>query len=392
MNNFNVDNPTIVVIAFNRIDSIKRLLNSLANSSYIHSVKLVVSIDNGDNRDVYNYATNFIWEHGEKEVIYQEKNLGLKKHILKCGDLTKKYGSIILLEDDLYVSPYFYDYSKQAIEYYQDDDNISQISLYKYPMNNNTKDCFLQMEDCSDNFFMKVASSWGQIWTHKQWKSFREWFNKNDLSITKEDPLPDFVIKWKETSWLKYFIKYNQENNKFVVYPRVSLTSNFSDAGTNNVLDEIYLYQQPLLIEKKEFNFKKLNESICVYDSYYEIDNSVSHDFFEQYTDISFDLYGTKKLHKIKSKYLVSTKICKSPIETYSLSLKPHEMNVLNKLEGNDLNFGLTTDFLEKEMPNIYKKRFKYYWTHTPMYIDLVLLLLHRTSHKYTNLKKKIFK
>ena len=174
-----MNNPVIVCVAFNRKKSLVRLLKSLDNAKYEEKVKLIISIDKGDNEEVVNYANKFQWNYGEKEIIYQEINLGLKKHILKCGDLTEKYGSIILLEDDLYVSPYFYDYAKQAINFYKEDENISQISLYKYPVNNFTKDMFLALEDGSDNFFMTVASSWGQIWTYKQWKDFRKWFRWN---------------------------------------------------------------------------------------------------------------------------------------------------------------------------------------------------------------------
>lgn len=387
-----MNNPVIVCVAFNRRKSLERLLKSLDNAKYEEKAKLIISIDRGNNQDVLNYANEFQWKYGEKEIIYQEINLGLKKHILKCGDLTEKYGSIILLEDDLYVSPYFYDYAKQAINFYKDDENISQISLYKYPINNFTKDMFLPLEDGSDNFFMTVASSWGQIWTDKQWNNFREWFKKNDLSITQNDNLPDFVIKWKETSWLKYFIKYNQENNKFVVYPRISLTSNFSDAGTNNPLDEIYLYQTNLMIEKKNYGFKKLEESISIYDSYFEMNSTKNNILLENYSDIEFDLYGTKKVNKIKSKYLISTKICNIPIKTYGLIMKPHEINILNNIEGNDIYFGLTKDFQEKINNQFKKKRFKYYWTHTPQYIDLIYLFVHRTNHKFINLKNKIRK
>jgi hypothetical protein len=384
--------PVIVVVAFNRIDSLKRLLISLENAYYEDKVKLIISIDRGNNQDVFEYANKFIWEYGEKEVIYQEINLGLKKHILKCGDLTEKYDSIILLEDDLYVSPYFYDYAKQAIVFYKDDENISQISLYKHSINNNTFNKFTHLEDNSDNFLMQFASSWGQIWTNKQWQGFREWFKDNDLSITQKDNLPDFVINWKETSWLKYFIKYNQENNKFVVYPKISLTTNFSDAGTNNVLNQIYLYQTNLLIEKKIFLFKRLNNSLAVYDSYYELHNSIAKKFFNEYSDIEFDLYGTKKLDKIKSKYLVSIKICKNPIKKYGLVMKPHEINILNNIEGNDISFGLTNNFIPNINKNINKKRFKYYWTHTPHYIDLYFLFIHRTNHKFINFKNRILK
>lgn len=388
-----MNNPAIVCVAFNRRKSLERLLKSLDNAKYEEKVKLIISIDRGENQDVLNCANEFQWKYGEKEIIYQEINLGLKKHILKCGDLTEKYGSIILLEDDLYVSPYFYNYSKQAIDFYKDDENISQISLYKYPVNNFTKDMFLPFEDGSDNFFMTVASSWGQIWTYNQWKDFREWFKDNDLSVNEKDDLPDFVIKWKETSWLKYFIKYNTENNKFVVYPKISLSTNFSELGTNITMNnKLYLYQQSLLIEKKEFFFKKLNESLLIYDSHYEIHKLISHKFLNGYSDIEFDLYGTKKLTKIKSKYLVSIKKCKNPILSFSRELKPHEINVLFKNEGDDISFGLVSDFENTVKVHVIKENFKYFWTHTIDYSSIFYLIKIRIKQQYINFKNKINK
>jgi hypothetical protein len=385
--------PVIVVVAFNRINSLKRLLISLENAYYEDKVKLIISIDRGNNQDVFEYANKFIWKYGEKDVIYQEINLGLKKHILKCGDLTEKHGSIILLEDDLYVSPYFYDYAKQAIIFYKDDENISQISLYKHCINNNTFNKFSHLEDNSDNFFMQFASSWGQIWTNKQWQGFREWFKDNDLSITQKDNLPDFVINWKETSWLKYFIKYNVENNKFVVYPKISLSTNFSDLGTNvSINNKTYLYQQPLLVEKKDYKLKKINESICVYDSYYEIHKEVTEKILTGYKDIEFDLYGTKKLYKIKSKYLVSIKKCNKPIFSYSRELKPHELNILSKSEGNEISFGLTSDFNTEIKKEILKENFKYFWTHLIDYSSIFYLTKIRVKQQYINFRNKIKK
>ena len=40
-------NPTIVVVAYRRVDSLRRLLDSLANTHYLGQVHLVISIDVG---------------------------------------------------------------------------------------------------------------------------------------------------------------------------------------------------------------------------------------------------------------------------------------------------------------------------------------------------------
>jgi len=382
--------PAIVVVAFNRAKSLKRLLGSLNRAEYLlKNIPLIISIDKGDNEDTLKIAEDFIWSYGDKQIIYQSENLGLKRHILKCGDLTKQHGSIILLEDDLYVSTQFYDYTVNALNFYADDARVSQISLYKHEVNNATGFRFSPLNDAGDTFFMQFASSWGQAWSYEQWKGFRSWLKDNDLSVTNKDNLSDFVINWKETSWLKYFIKYNVVNNKFCVFPRISLTSNFSDEGTH-VSIAVHLYQQPLLIEQKKYNFKTLDNSLSLYDSYYELHELAAKKLFNIDLDFEVDLYGIKKVEKIKKKYLLSVKKCVEPIEGFGMLLKPQEMNVIEKTPGTEISLGLTKNFLPTLNEDVYKKQFKYYWTHNVRYSDLYVVAKHRFKLQFENLKKKL--
>jgi len=102
--------PTIVVVAYNRPIALQRLLESLTAAVYPNAVNLVVSVDYGGDSSVTEIAISFIWTYGNKRVILRDQNLGLHKHILACGQLSDEYGSIVLLEDDLYVSSAFYEY------------------------------------------------------------------------------------------------------------------------------------------------------------------------------------------------------------------------------------------------------------------------------------------
>ena len=108
--------PAIVIIAYNRLDALKRLLVSVEAAVYPEGepVPLVISIDRSDSDAVVKTAEDFGYTHGEKIIIARKERLGLREHVLTCGDLTEKYGSIIVLEDDLFVSPMFYDYACAA--------------------------------------------------------------------------------------------------------------------------------------------------------------------------------------------------------------------------------------------------------------------------------------
>ena len=57
------------------------------------SIPLIISIDRAEiNLDVLEIAKGFAWSFGEKKVIYQEKNLGFRAHILQCGEYCEHSG------------------------------------------------------------------------------------------------------------------------------------------------------------------------------------------------------------------------------------------------------------------------------------------------------------
>ena len=68
-------------------------------------------------------------KYGEKIVLCHPERLGLRRHIISCGDLTEKYGAVMILEDDLYVSPDFYNYAMRALDKYGEHPQIAGIAL-----------------------------------------------------------------------------------------------------------------------------------------------------------------------------------------------------------------------------------------------------------------------
>lgn len=156
-----MESPAIVIVAFDRLASLKRLLTGISNAQYPHkNIPLVISIDGGGDPLVISYAKEFEWKFGSKEVICHDENLGLKAHIHECGDLTAKYGSIILFEDDLYPSPVFYPYSQQALGFFSEESSIGGISLYSYQYTEAGFYPFEAIDDGFDNYFLQLPSSW----------------------------------------------------------------------------------------------------------------------------------------------------------------------------------------------------------------------------------------
>ncbi|WP_349663577.1 glycosyltransferase [Cellulophaga lytica] len=328
--------PVIVVVAYNRAHSLKRLLGSLELASYnTKDIRLIISIDKGvDNQDVVKVAESFCWKYGEKEVRYQDNNLGLRNHVLKCGDLTQEYGSIIMLEDDLYVAPDFYNYTLQALEFTKNDFSVGGISLYKHEINMCTYKAFNPIEDGYDNWYFQYAASWGQAWSAIHWKSFKEWYDKGQ-NLKGNLSIPRYVRSWSEKSWLKYNIAYLIEKNKYFLYPKIALSTNFSDVGTH-VGNTSTAYQVPLFMMKsKTYKFSTVEESLSVYDAFYE--NAKLYMYLNKgKEDLVVDLYGHKEYYG--NKYLLTDKIMNYKIlNSFSRLLKPIEMNVVNNIKGEEL-------------------------------------------------------
>ena len=111
----------LVVVGYNRPKSMRRILDSLNRAQYDYTeIPLVISIDNSGDDSVRKEAESFQWKHGEKRLICHKERMGLRKHIISCGDLTEEYGAVMILEDDLYVSPDYYNYAVKALEKYGD--------------------------------------------------------------------------------------------------------------------------------------------------------------------------------------------------------------------------------------------------------------------------------
>jgi len=328
--------PAIVISAYNRTESLKRLFTSLSMAKYDYNdIPLIISIDKSDNQEVNKIAEGFEWSYGEKKVINYDNNLGLKKHFLKCGDFTYDYDSIIFLEDDLYVSPYFYNFAVDALNYYNDNNDIAGISLYNFNINETARRPFEPFNDGNDVYFAQLPS-WGPIWTKTQWEKFRDWYN--DYTLNEDEFLPDNVLKWPETSFKKYYISYLKNNNKYFVYPRSSFITNFSDKGEHYVSDTNVL-QTPLIMGEREFSFVRLKDSKAIYDAHLEMLPECLKSFNENLKEYNFevDIYGKKNLNKSNKEYALTSKKAYESIISFSRNLKPHELDIILNLNGNKI-------------------------------------------------------
>ncbi|MGM9679880.1 MAG: hypothetical protein ACI3XR_00075 [Eubacteriales bacterium] len=325
----------IVVIGYNRIPGMLRLLDSLERAEYDGDrPTLIVSLDHCGDDSVVNAANAFQWTHGEKRIRTFPERQGLRKHILACGDFLEEFDAIAVLEDDLVVSPAYYGYMKQAVDYYRDSDRIAGISLYSHKINVNANAPFVPQPCASDVFFLKFAQSWGQIWLKKQWFEFKDWYGENkDLPI-EADNVPAFVSGWPKSSWLKYHIKYCIDRDKYFVYPYHSLSTCFSDVG-EHCKEANARFQVPMMTEPgKNYLFTPLDKNAVVYDAFFEREH-LGEVLRIADEDLCTDLYGTKGNKEGKRYWLSVESLPYKAVSSYALEMRPHECNVINSVAGN---------------------------------------------------------
>lgn len=335
--------PAIVIVAYNRPKSLARLLSSLIKADYSQSgdVSLVISLDRADSSEVADLAHAFNWSFGEKRIIERKERLGWPEHAIACGGLAEEYGSIIFLEDDLYLSPHFYMYAVQALDYYAADETIAGISLYALHVNEYAPISlpFHPLEDGSDVFFLQKGMIGAWAVTGRQWRGFIQWYGVRTQGISARDDLPPRVKSWPETSLSKHFIKYLVELRRYIVFPRTSLSTNFGDTGVH--LQSSRIFQVPLELSMKHPRFISIRDSLSVYDAFYELTpdrwNALcSH--FSAY-DYVVDLYGTRELNKVRTAYMLTTRRPTRFVRSFGTELVPMELNVIETVQGEGIWF-----------------------------------------------------
>ncbi|MDD5370162.1 MAG: glycosyltransferase family 2 protein [Anaerolineaceae bacterium] len=335
--------PAIVVSAYNRPAALSRLLVSLDSAEYPlgEEVPLVISIDQAEHHpDVVQVAAAFSWRNGPKKIILQPRRLGPIDHFVACGELTRAFGAIVYLEDDLVVSPVFYPYAAQALAFFDHDERIGGISLYALWFNGYTQEPFAPLVDEVDHFFLQVPYTQGQAFTQKQWGGFRKWMDSNESREAATAPLHEAWSHFQEDEWFPHMARYLVATGRYFVYPRTSLSTGFGDVGTHFPKATPF-FQAPLQLGKRSYNFKSFDRSFAVYDSFFELLPDRLRRFANVLAGYTFtlDLYATRTPMNIPTEYVLTSRPCRRAIFSYGNIMRPLEANVIHAVPGNELSF-----------------------------------------------------
>jgi len=160
----------IAFFAYKRPEHTQRSLESLAKNHGAESSELFVFCD-GSKKPEDDEAVNQVRQIaksqqwcGQVHIIEREQNIGLANSIIRgVTELCSKYGKVIVLEDDLVLSPFFLEYMNKALELLEKEPKVIQISGYMFPV---------KLTSVNDAIFMPFPTSWSWATWERAWKYF----------------------------------------------------------------------------------------------------------------------------------------------------------------------------------------------------------------------------
>lgn len=244
-----MDYTPIAIFAYNRPHYLEQTLKSLNTNMELRFSDVYIFCDGPRNINdeeelnllshVREIAKNF--KGSNSIVVYEnEINKGLGKSIVEgVSNLLARFDSIIVLEDDLEVSPFFLDYMNKSLEKYKEEKSVLSISGYTYPFKELSNYDF-------DTYLLKSADclGWG-TWSDR-WNLYKSDANyylnriRNiDISEFNFDNNYDFYSLLQKTSIGKsnsWAIKWYATafiHDMLSLYPTKSLVRHIGNLGEN---------------------------------------------------------------------------------------------------------------------------------------------------------------
>jgi hypothetical protein len=177
----------IALFTYSRADHTRSAVESLLKNKESAQTDLFIFSDGPkteDKREAVEENRKYIKTiKGFKSIhiVEHENNQGLSNSLIAgITGVVNQYGRVIVVEDDLIVSPYFLQYMNEALEKYRDDDRVASISAFLNPI-----DC-----EAPDTFFLRYFACWG--WA--TWKRGWNLFNPDARSLLRQ-------MRWKKKSF-----------------------------------------------------------------------------------------------------------------------------------------------------------------------------------------------
>lgn len=247
----------VALFVYNRPEHTRRTLDLLREDQLACQTELIIFSDGprslNDQQKVRDVRELLRDIDGFRSVTVRaaEGNRGLAKSIIAgVTEVVEKYGRVIVLEDDLVVSPYFLSYMNDALELYENVDRVMHVCGYWYPV---------QCADIPDTFFLRYPSSWGWGTWKRAWQHFRKDPEGLQKSFSKADiqkfNLDGAVNIWEQVlhnlngkadTWAVFWYASLFHRGGLSLYPSRSLVKNVGMDGSGQHCLKTRMYENAL--------------------------------------------------------------------------------------------------------------------------------------------------
>lgn len=229
---------TVSVITFNRLKSLQRLLLSLTNAHYNDDlVTLKINVEAGAPRELLDFVNNFYWPQGIKIVNVRAVPSGLVSAVVESWYPASDADFGLLLEDDIEVSPHYYEWLKLALRHISSSkmrDRIYGVSLYTPRVVEVTNPYMHFRPDIelaeynSFSYLHSIPCSWGALQFPGPWREFHQYMQfrlrTNDSFLI----IPGSRSNGWKGSWKKYYMELAWAKGLYMLYPNFRNQSSFS--------------------------------------------------------------------------------------------------------------------------------------------------------------------
>jgi hypothetical protein len=260
-------NPApVVLFAYMRPEHLRRTITSLLGNAEAEATHLTVFCDapkRSDHQPAVDEVRRYVDAiEGFASVtrVYRTGNMGLARSIIDGVTQTlRDHDRVIVLEDDLLLSPYFLRYMNDGLACYQDDDQVASIQGHWYSTG----------VPLPETFFLKGADCWGWATWSRAWAHFEsdgrrllEEVRKRNLSheIDHDGQYPHMKILKRQVagsndSWAIRWHLSCYLRGMLSLYPAHSLVENIGHdaSGTNCGASDTFSVQladSPVRIER----------------------------------------------------------------------------------------------------------------------------------------------
>ncbi len=262
----------IVLFTYNRLHHTVETLEALKTNELAEASELLVYSD-GPKTLQDQFSIDQIREYvktlgGFKSVavIERPRNLGLAHSIITgVTEVLNAYGKAIILEDDLLTSRFFLKFMNEALELYEKEEKVVNITGYTYPVK----------YPLPETFLLRDPGCWGWATWKRGWRVFKEDGRALLDALSRGDLLRQFnynnsypyskmledAVSGKNESWAIRWYASAFLGNYLTLYPGTSLVHNIGNDRSGMHSCRSNLYDVKLSAKTIEVTKIPLNEN-----------------------------------------------------------------------------------------------------------------------------------